>query len=490
MSLRLRLTLWHSALLGLVLVALAALVDVAVERQLASQLDYAIHLQALDASRMVHTVSRESPGVRRLELDPGRAAGDRRFYIQIVDPNGGILASLGTPSQPLPMPETSVRSALDGRETHMTLNLPNEQVELYSAPLLLDGTFVGVLQVGASRQPVEASRAQARLVLGLVVIGAITLSAVASWSLASKALRPVDRLTREASSIGRSDDLTRRLAEPPRRDEIGRLAATFNDMLARLEQTVANQRRFLADASHELRTPLTAIRTNLAGLLRGVAADPAEREAALKDIAREADRMGRLVADLLALARVDAGQPLGRHPLALDTLLLEVYQQEKALADGVKLTLGELEQVEVEADPDRLKQLILNLVDNALRYTPAGGDVTLDLIRRDAWAVLRVADTGPGIPDEHLPRIFDRFYRVDQPRSRAVGGTGLGLAIARWVAEAHGGRIEVESGEATGSTFTVLLPAREPVGESVGGSHGATPSRASQQPTVGPVRSR
>ena len=269
-------------------------------------------------------------------------------------------------------------------------------------------------------------------------------------------------MTRTARAIGHSADFSRRLEEPGEHDELGRLALTFNEMLADLDHAFTTQRRFLADASHELRTPLAAIRTNVEALLRGADADPEERDASLRAIARETDRMGRLVADLLALARADAGQPLVQKPVELDALLIEVYQQQRRLADGLNLSLGELEQVEIQGDPDRLKQLALNLVDNALRYTPPGGDVTLDVVREGDWAVLRVRDTGVGIPPLDLPHIFDRFYRVDRPRTRQAGGTGLGLAIAKWVAEAHGGRIDVESVVDKGSTFSVFLPARKP----------------------------
>jgi signal transduction histidine kinase len=179
-------------------------------------------------------------------------------------------------------------------------------------------------------------------------------------------------------------------------------------------------------------------------------------------IARECERMGRLVTDLLALARADAGQVLARRPLMLDTLLVDVYQQARYQAPQVKLTIGDLEQVEMLGDADRLKQLLLNLVDNACRYTPAGGTVTLGLVERDGLASLLVSDTGSGIPPEDLPHIFERFYRADHARNREIGGTGLGLAISQVIAEAHGGRIEVESEVGVGSTFTVHLPTRTP----------------------------
>ncbi|MCC6174280.1 MAG: HAMP domain-containing protein [Chloroflexi bacterium] len=191
----------------------------------------------------------------------------------------------------------------------------------------------------------------------------------------------------------------------------------------------------------------------------GASVDGAAEKAAIGSIVREAGRMGRLVNDLLALARADAGQPFHRSRLMLDTVLVEVFMQQRPLADGVRLMVGDLEQIAVDGDRDRLKQLLLNLVDNALRHTLAGGTVTLDLVRRADLAELRVRDTGSGIGPEHLPRIFDRFYRVDGDARRAGGGAGLGLAICRQIAEAHGGRIDVESRVGVGTTFTLRLPA-------------------------------
>jgi signal transduction histidine kinase len=179
----------------------------------------------------------------------------------------------------------------------------------------------------------------------------------------------------------------------------------------------------------------------------------------LRSVAQEADRMSRLVADLLTLARTDAGQAPHRHRLDLGSIVLDVYQQQRSLASEVKLSLGEWEQVEVEADPDQLKQAVLNLVDNALRYTPAGGTVTIELRRQEHEATVVVHDTGIGIPPDHRERIFERFYRVDQPRTRQSGGTGLGLAIAREIAIAHGGRIELASEPGVGSTFSLSVPA-------------------------------
>jgi heavy metal sensor kinase len=462
-SIRLRLTLWHTALLALVLAGFAALVYVTVNGQVENDVDHEIDVRALQASRELRAITVGGPPrpVRPVEL-PTSALVDTSLYVQVVSPNGEVLSRSQNLTESLPTPADTLRRALAGQEVRDRLEFEDGRIEMQTAPLTVDGNVVGVLQVAAPLQAAEARLSGLRFVLAGVVLGALGLAALIGWFLASRAMRPVDRMTRTARAIGHSADFSRRLEEPGEHDELGRLASTFNEMLADLDHAFTTQRRFLADASHELRTPLAVIRTNVEALLRGADADPEERDASLRAIARETDRMGRLVADLLALARADAGQPLVQKPVELDALLIEVYQQQRRLADGLNLSLGELEQVEIQGDPDRLKQLALNLVDNALRYTPPGGDVTLDVVREGDWAVFRVRDTGVGIPAQDLPHIFDRFYRVDRPRTRQAGGTGLGLAIAKWVAEAHGGRIDVDSVVDRGSTFSVYLPARKP----------------------------
>lgn len=462
MSIRVRLTLWYTAVVGLILATFAVLVYAVAARQLSLQFDYTVHLQALDAARAAHGVSLGPSGdqARRLELPVASTLGGSTLYIRLVDPSGRVVAASGNAPDPLPTPPASLQAALGGGEDHVALTMLGERVELYSAPLVLEDRLVGALQVATSLRPLESSLVVLGFGLAATVVVGMLLATTFGWFLATKAMRPVDRLTRAADAIGRSADLSGRLAGPRQRDEIGRLAATFNDMLARLDRAVATQRSFLAEASHELRTPLTVIRANVETVLRAGPPD-AEHHPMLHVVAREAERMGRLVADLLTLARVDAGQPLGRQRIALDTLVLEVYEQGLTLADraDVDLVVGDFEQVEVEGDPDRLKQLILNLVENAIRYTGRRGTITVDLVQRDGWATVRITDTGPGIPPEHLPRIFDRFYRVSQPQSPSSGGTGLGLAICKWVAEAHGGRIAAESEVGVGSSFTVYVPA-------------------------------
>lgn len=466
MSIRVRLTMWYTALLGLVLAGFAVLVYIAVAVQLRNQIEYAIHLQALDASRAVHTVSlgRSQLQPPALHLPGPVNLANQTLYVQLVAPGGRVLASSTNLAQPLPTQPAGLQSALAGQEQHSTVTLADQQLALYSTPLLIDDQVVGVLQIAASLQPYETTLARLRLLLGGAVGGVTILAALLGWFLATKAMQPVDRMARAAHAIGSQADFSRRLPEPMQRDELGRLAGTFNEMLSRLDSAFTTQRRFLADAAHELRTPLAGIRTNTEALLRRTGTGDADGAAMLRGTLRETDRLIRLVSDLLALARADAGQPIVRQPVALDTVLIDVYQQEKALANGVKLSLGHLEQVEVEGDPDRLRQLILNITGNALQYTPSGGSVTMDLIRRQGCAVFKVTDTGHGIPPEDLDRIFERFYRGDQPRERGTSGTGLGLAICRWIAEAHQGRIEVASQLEVGSVFSVILPLRVPMG--------------------------
>ncbi len=229
-------------------------------------------------------------------------------------------------------------------------------------------------------------------------------------------------------------------------------------MLASIEVAYRAQQRFISDASHELRAPLTAIQGNLELLRRHRAMPEAEREEALTEVERESTRLSRLVADLLVLARADAGVSLKCCPVDLDAVVLEAYREARHLSQGQTLTLDPFEPAGVEGDEDRLKQLLLILLDNAFKYTPATGRVTLGLHRRETDVEIVVRDTGVGIAPEDLPLVFERFYRADPARSRDPGGTGLGLPIAQWIVEQHDGTITLESELGQGTTATVLLP--------------------------------
>jgi len=301
----------------------------------------------------------------------------------------------------------------------------------------------------------------------LIAGGAAVLAAAAlvGWVLAAGLLRPLDRMKSTAQRIGDDRDFKRRMPVDNAKDELGRLSTSFNQMLTELEQShvdlqtaLESQRRFVADASHELRTPMTAIRTNVEFLARVPGARKEDRAAALHDVLAEMRRMEALVGDLLALARLEAtgARPL-RRAIRLDHLLADIHRDASRVApSGVEVRLGPTPEVWVSGDRDDLRRAVWNLVENALKYTRAGR-VDLRLRASEGMAELEVRDTGIGIPEADLARVFDRFWRAQG--TRGTSGSGLGLAITKWVAQAHGGAVLVESVLDHGTTFTLQLPA-------------------------------
>jgi two-component system OmpR family sensor kinase len=330
-------------------------------------------------------------------------------------------------------------------------------VRVIAVPVRLDGEYLGLLEIGTPLTVVDRTLNLLLLVLSIGGASAVLLSVLIGNWIVLGALQPIETVTTTAVQITHADDLSRRIPlELPPSSEVGKLILAFNDTLERLEGLFSAQSRFLADVSHELRTPLTSIRGNI-DLIRRMGPDAESLDA----VQSEVDRMIRLVGDLLMLSRAEAGTlPLAKAPVEMDTLLLEVLQQAILLAQGkVEVSVGILEQAEVVGDRDRLKQLLLNLVVNALQYTQPGGRVLLSLRAVDDCLHITVSDNGPGIPPPELPHIFDRFYRVEKSRSRgSSGGSGLGLSIAQWIAHSHDGRIEVASEPGKGTTFSVWLP--------------------------------
>jgi signal transduction histidine kinase len=319
------------------------------------------------------------------------------------------------------------------------------------------------LELARSLADVEATQAHLRFVLALGVVGALVLAGVTGFGLATLALQPIDRLTQAAHEIGEAQDFSRRVSYAGPGDEVGRLAGTFNEMLSRLQASYARiqraleaQRRFVADASHELRTPLTTIRGNVELLELDEENETADRKEALHDIASEAERMSRLVADLLSLARADAGLHIRREPVDVRPLVEEVCRQVRRTSGDVRVEVGSIPDAAVAGSPDHLKQLLLILLDNARKFSPAGGTIFVSGSLSRGWLRLSVRDEGPGIPEEDQERIFERFHRQDL--SRHGEGAGLGLAIARWITAEHDGRLTVQSAPGQGSTFTVAVP--------------------------------
>ena len=326
-------------------------------------------------------------------------------------------------------------------------------------PIRRDGVVIGALQVGRTEDDVNETLRVLLIIITIAYPLTLVVASAGGVFLAGRALKPIGDLTSVARQIT-AEDLSKRLDMKLPDDEVGRLAQTFNDMIARLDEAFRRQRQFTADASHELRTPLTAIKGQTEVALQRDR-DPQDYREVLGAVNNEVDRMIRLVGSLLTLARADSGQvPIARERIDLAELVNDAAEQMRssATAKNIALDVQAGPPIPFLGDEDLLLQLLLNLLDNAVKYTPAGGSITAAWAVEGGAAIIRVTDTGPGISAENLPRIFDRFYRVDQSRNQASGGSGLGLSISRWIAEAHGGTLTVESAPGRGSTFTARVP--------------------------------
>ena len=311
--------------------------------------------------------------------------------------------------------------------------------------------------------PLEGTRTTLRHVRELLLLatpGLLLIASLGGYWMSRRALKPVDEITRAAQTIG-IENLSQRLEVPASADELTRLSETWNSMLERLEVAVKRLSQFTADASHELRTPIALIRATAELTLRRERATETYREA-LRHIVDESDRTARLIEDLLLLARADAGLPaLPLDRMELTPLVRDICEQGQILAQERQLeisTEAPEQPVYVDANDPALRRLLLLLVDNAMKYTPAGGRITVSVALDTSGPTVTVSDTGIGIPDTALPHVFERFYRVDESRNREAGGAGLGLSIAQWIAERHHARLEAESVVGRGSAFRVRFP--------------------------------
>jgi two-component system OmpR family sensor kinase len=352
------------------------------------------------------------------------------------------------------------------------------------------------LQQVTSLGEADAVLNQLRFYILLGIIVGTAIGVVAGLALTRVILRPLDRMVRAAEAIA-AGDLDRRLHLPPGRNEVARLGSAFDHMVDRLGASLTAQRRFVADASHELRTPLTSLEGMSEMLLMGAdQGDPNVVQRAARSMHGELRRLGRLVADLLTLSRLDNTTPVRLTQLDAGKLAVEVAEQMRPLAEAKEIHLATIcpGPALVNGEPDRLKQVMLNLVDNAIRHTPQGGQITVSAVDDPTRGEVRmeVRDTGPGIDPKDLPHIFDRFYRGDASRARATGNTGLGLAIARAILQAHSGTITAESVPGEGAIFRVVLPGTGKHGRREG-PHAPEPqpqtqSQAHEQPAEEPER--
>jgi len=451
MSLRLRLTLLYSLLMGGVLLIFGGAAYMLVNNVLLSRVDTMLADVSDDFVKL--TTVNQLEEVNFISVPPKVGT---EISVQVWGLDDKLQASYG----PLG-PSTYAFDPLNKRTadtSYRETNINNVHLRVLNIPLLHNQKRVAVMQIATSLDAVASARTYLLSVLVVVWIYGVIIAGIASWFTLGQALEPLKSIVETAENINRADDLSRRIPQLGlEEDEIGSLIGTFNKTLERLEVLFTSQQRFLADVSHELRTPLTAIKGNV-DLMRRMKQFDKE---SLTTIDQEAGRLTRLVGGLLLLAQAESGKlPLTFRPVELDILITEVFQEMRVISgDKVRVYLNEIDQMSVNGDRDRLKQVLINLVANAIQYTPQNGDVFLSLAKVAGQARIVCRDTGPGITAEDLPHIFERFYRAEKSRTRGKStGFGLGLSITKWIVEHHGGRIEVNSKEGQGTTFAIWLP--------------------------------
>jgi two-component system, OmpR family, sensor kinase len=467
LSLRVKLTLYYLAILSAILFFIGAALYTYVSRNLMMPIDESLTYQAKRVERIIKL----GPG--GVEPGLGEDSGDRFLElrphaIQIIDDSFQIRdEEFASPNDSLDIDKDKLSQLAVGETRYDTMKTYNGEwlrvVTLRAKDPDGNGTYF--IRIGRSLQTFQKTTRRTLILLWIAIPLALLLGSYGGLLLANQALRPVDRMTRAAEQIA-AGDLSKRVSEPARMDEMGRLAATFNDMISRLQAAFERQKQFTSDASHELRTPLAVMRGDIEVTLRRERTNE-EYKRALTSNLEEIMRLSRLVEDLLTLARGDTGRiELRCEPVDLNDLCRQMSEYIAPLADQRQQSLiyepprgAETAPVMISADILRIKQLLLNLLDNAIKYTQPRGKVTLGLKTEEKVAIITVADTGRGIPPEDLPHIFERFFRRSaKTADRTAAGFGLGLSIVKWIVDSHGGRIEAKSEVGKGTEFTVRLP--------------------------------
>jgi heavy metal sensor kinase len=458
-SVRLRLTLWYAGVLALSLIAFALVIYYAAGNVFQERQDESLRSTAQTvASAYVeefgeaHSVAKAGEVVLSEITFPNR-------YVQLIDNTGQpIAASANLNGATVSIPSPILSEARTRGFSHATVN----DLRVAVVPLTADQTL-GFAAVAEPLSVIEDGLKQLRRDLFAGVPLVLLLASAGGYFLARKSLAPIASMNSQTQRIS-AENLSARLDVSNTRDELGHLATTINDLLARLESSFKEQQRFIADASHELRTPLAVLRGETEVAL-GKTRTIDEYQQSLSLIQEEAERLSRIVEDLFILAR----QPINTHAVlnhdrvSLNDAVRDCARAARVLAirKGVRLKVDhDLPAIALQGDEELIRRMILNLLDNAVKYTPAGGEISLALGRQNGQAEIVVRDTGIGIPERDQPRVFDRFFRVDKARARAMGGAGLGLSIAQWIVEVHGGEISVTSAPGHGSTFTVVLPVK------------------------------
>jgi heavy metal sensor kinase len=457
LPIRVRMTAWYVALLAAIVAALGAFLVVRLRADLTDAIDRDLRpaIGQIAGGYRVEGPS-EATDVASSVLTGERPAA------QILDADGSVLVAFGDRVARAPMLTRSDAAAVRrGATSIRTVTLGGQRFRLATRPVLRDGRRQAVV---AAESMANVDRSVRRVLVLLLIAGpaVLAVTALGGWWLARRALRPIERMTARAAAID-LDRMEDRLAVPASGDEVARLATTLNAMLDRIERGVQEQHRLVADASHELRTPLAAMRSEIDVSLRADDLAPAARQV-LESAREEVDRMARTVDDLLVLASLDEGRlELLVEPLDLNDVVERAVAALRplALTRGIALRTGGA-PAHARGDADRLAQAVRNLVENAIKFSPEGGEVRAATWTRDGEVGVTVSDEGPGVDPQLRERIFDRFFRADPSRSSATGGGGLGLAIAREIALAHDGRAWVDDADGGGSAFSLGLSAGLP----------------------------
>jgi heavy metal sensor kinase len=460
-SIRFRLTMWYAALLAGVIALAGGATYLGLERYLEKSLDESLTMQARTIAQTLLVNVRQSGDEYVVnEINEHFAPEINGRFVRVTRSNGSILFVSGTPKEKSFDP-AAIRSLDDASVEH------SEEVDVGDDRELLlhvlpytnrDGDRF-LVEVGAPYWQIEKVLHGLLLAFGLGLPLVLAGAAGGGYLLMRGALRPVDEITRTAERIT-SRNLAERLPVAETGDELERLAVALNGMIARLEEAFLQLHRFSADASHELRTPLTILHGELESMAQRDDIPAAVREG-LGSTLEETERLSKIVENLLTISRLEAGEArVERKPLDLSEITRSTTEQMRLLAEvkDISLALSVSDPVLVEGDPSRLKQVVVNLLDNAIKYTPNGGSVEIATRNVNGCAVLEVRDTGLGIAPSDLPHVFERFYRTDKARSREHGGSGLGLSIVKSIVVAHGGEVTVSSEDTAGTQFTVILP--------------------------------
>lgn len=452
-TIRVQLTAWYILLLAFTLILFSSYLYVVLEHSLLRQIDTNLQVTATQnltnlVNKNGHLAFRKTPESQEMTEQFIQAG----IAVRLIDQQGHIWDGFGSYSV--------IPVFIPSKIGYLYLTVNHRNWRVYSQPIPTSEGYKGWLQVAESLAPVYQSSKHLfnLIVLGLPLI--LLIAGLGSWFLANRALNPINEIISKTHGIS-ANDFTQRIDYQVPPDEVGRLAKTIDKMLDRLEFAFEHERRFTADAAHELRTPLTVIKGRIGVTLSRIRTSE-EYENTLQDLEKEADRLIRLTNGLLFLARLELRQVHASflQPIDLSNLLAALVEQIQPLAAFKSINLKDkiATNLWTLGNPDYLTNLFLNLLDNALKYTEKGGKVWLEARQDEQQIKVTIKDTGLGIEPKHLPYLFDRFYRVEEARSRQTGGAGLGLAIAQEICRLHGGKLTVNSQINQGTTFSLFLP--------------------------------